>query len=366
MSLTTSNTQFSIKLKVTALPLEPVCENIYLAGNFNGWNPGDDKFKLTKDKSGSFFIELNKMSAGNCEFKFTRGGWNNAEANNNGSDVPNRVMDIQSDTSCDFSIEGWKDELVQKPRLSTASVQVSIMDETFPIKSLGRTRRIWVYLPKEYNTSGKKYPVLYMHDGQNLFDNATAFAGEWGLDKTLNTIKETCIVVGIDNGGVQRMKEYNPNNTRQFGKAEGKAYLSFIVKELKPFIDKKYKTIKGSKYTYMAGSSMGGLISFYAGLYYPQIFGVLGILSPSFWIAPQITKQVKELANKKNNSRQKYFFYVGGAENPGVEKNMKKVVNELKKAADPSMLVVVKPAGKHNEATWGEVFPEFFNWIVSS
>ena len=126
-----------------------------------------------------------------------------------------------------------------------------------------------------------------MHDGQNLFDKATSFAGEWGIDEAMDSIKNACIVVGIDNGGLKRMYEYNPNDTKQYGRGEGRAYLAFIVNNLKPFIDKKYRTLPGKQYTWMAGSSMGGLITFYAGLYYPQVFGGLGVFSPSFWIAPQ-------------------------------------------------------------------------------
>jgi predicted alpha/beta superfamily hydrolase len=202
-----------------------------------------------------------------------------------------------------------------------------------------------------------------MHDGQNLFDNATSFAGEWGVDEAMDSIKNACIVVGIDNGGVKRMTEYNPDNTKQYGKGEGKAYLAFIVNNLKPFIDKKYRTLAGKQHTWMAGSSMGGLISFYAGLYYPEVFGGLGIFSPSFWIVPQIKTQLKQLAKKAGHGSQKYYFYAGGAEDKTMAPDMEAVAGELKKAAGPKIITVVNPEGKHNEPTWSAAFPAFYKWI---
>ena len=113
-----------------------------------------------------------------------------------------------------------------------------------------------------------------MHDGQNLFDNATSYSGEWGIDEYLDSIftlgKKEVIVVGIDNGLSKRMNEYNPYSFRQYGKGEGDEYVDFLVKNLKPFIDKHYRTLPGKKNTYIAGSSMGGLISLYAVLKYPE------------------------------------------------------------------------------------------------
>jgi predicted alpha/beta superfamily hydrolase len=366
MLTVTGQAQNTVKITITGLPAAPVTDAVWIAGNFNNWNPQDESFRLQKDEKGFFFIEIKDVDAAAYEFKFTRGGWDKGETDDKGDDLPNRKAVIGSDTSLEFSIAGWKDGFVKKPASSTASAQVSIIDTAFAMPQLSRTRRIWIYLPKGYTTSGQKYPVLYMHDGQNLFDNATSFAGEWGIDEAMDSIKNACIVVGIDNGGTKRMNEYNPNTTKQFGKGDGKAYLAFIVKNLKPFIDKKYRTLPGKKHTYMAGSSMGGLISFYAGLYYPDVFGALGIFSSSFWIAPQIKAQVKQLAKKAVHGSQKYYFYAGGAEDSVILKGMQAVAAELKKAADPTIITVVNPQGKHNEPAWSAVFPAFYKWIAEA
>ena len=360
----TAAAQNTVRFNITGLPAAPpATDTIYITGNFNGWNPKDENYRLQKDAIGSFFIEWQNVEPASYEFKFTRGSWDTGETYSKGDELSNRVVNIQPGTEYNFVIAGWKDGFKQKPKPSTASAQVTILDTDFPLPQLGRTRRIWVYLPKGYETSRKKYPVLYMHDGQNLFDNATAFAGEWGVDEMMDSIKNACIIVGIDNGGVKRMNEYNPNNTKQFGKGEGKAYLSFIVDNLKPVIDKKYRTLKDREHTYMAGSSMGGLITFYAGLYYPNTFAVLGVFSPSFWITPQIKTQVKQLAKKTTHGTQKYYFYAGGEEDKSMVTNMKSVANEMKKAANPQLVVEVDPHGRHNEATWSVVFQEFYQWV---
>ena len=152
------------------------------------------------------------------------------ECKKNGTDIENRMVTIRSDTVINFSIESWKDISMQEPRKHTASKNVHIIDSVFYIPQLNRHRRIWIYLPPDYSSSQKKYAVLYMHDGQNLFDEFTAAFGEWGIDEaldTLSTSNKSLIVVGIDNGGEKRMNEYNPYEYDRFGKGEGKEYVDF-------------------------------------------------------------------------------------------------------------------------------------------
>jgi predicted alpha/beta superfamily hydrolase len=142
---------------------------------------------------------------------------------------------------------------------------VKIIGSNFFIPQLNRYRRIWIYLPVSYATSGKKYPVLYMHDGQNVFDDSTSFSGEWGVDETLDTLEiktKEVIVVAIDNGGDKRMNEYSPYDMDRFGKGEGDLYVDFLVNTLMPYINRNYRTKKYGRNTFVAGSSMGGLISF--------------------------------------------------------------------------------------------------------
>lgn len=255
--------------------------------------------------------------------------------------------------------------LCAQKKAGMVSKNVCVLDTAFPMPQLNRSRRVWIYLPESYCNTKKKYPVLYMQDGQNLFDEATAFAGEWGVDETLDAMSGTvpeCIVVAIDNGGPKRMNEYAPYDTEKFGKGEGEAYVEFMVKTLKPFIDKQYRTKKSRKHTFVAGSSMGALISFYALLKYPDKFGGAGLFSPAFWAAPQLQKQIEASAKKVKG---KIYFYVGKGEGEETLQNMLSVFEMMDKHSKAKMTTVIRTEGKHNEASWRAEFPLFYKWIMT-
>jgi len=241
---------------------------------------------------------------------------------------------------------------------------VYIIDNAFYIPQLKRYRRIWLYLPPEYYTTKKRFPVLYMHDGQNLFDDAAAFSEEWCVDETINAAKDKCIVVGIDNSAAHRINEYSFHDN-QHGRGEGRQYLEFIVHTLKPYIDSTYRTLKEPAFTGIAGSSMGGLISFYAGLYFPQVFGILGVLSPSFWLVPHVFDETKHLLEKNNNVVQRYFFYAGGQEGENMDKHVRSMVKILKGYSNMKVKQILNPGGTHSEGHWREHFPVFFQWMMS-
>ena len=155
--------------------------------------------------------------------------------------------------------------------------------EKFPVPQFDSIRRIWIYLPPNYDESQECYPGLYMHDGQNLFDQLTSYSGEWQIDKSLDQLfaqQQTrgAIVVGIDNGGESRFEEYIP-------KYQGDKYLNFVVHTLKPFIDKNFRTLPDRDNTGTAGSSLGGLISLYMGLKRSDIFSKIAAFSPAMSFA---------------------------------------------------------------------------------
>jgi predicted alpha/beta superfamily hydrolase len=165
------------------------------------------------------------------------------------------------------------------------------LHQAFHSRHLPDDRDIIVYLPPGYeNSPWRKYPVLYLHDGQNLFDADTAFAGqEWEADETAETLIrsgqiEPIVMVGIYNTGPNRIDEYTPTRGA-YGNTGGKArlYAAMIIDELKPFIDSEYRTLDEREHTGMGGSSLGGLVTLYIGLRHPEIFGKLAVLSPSVW-----------------------------------------------------------------------------------
>jgi predicted alpha/beta superfamily hydrolase len=254
----------------------------------------------------------------------------------------------------------------RQPKPSTAQPNVTVLEQVFTIKGLDRPRQLRLYLPPDYQTSQKKYPVVYMHDGQNLFDDSTAYAAEWGVDETLNDLAATSplelIVVGIDNGLGKRMNELSPWQNDEFGKAEGEQYVKFIVEQVKPFMDSAYRTLPGPENTLIMGSSMGGLISHYAIQQYPTVFGKVGIFSPSYWYSQDVYNFVREKPLPKSV---RVYIAVGKHEGAMVDDAHKMYDLLVSTTHSPDHLqFVIDPQGDHNEASWRKQFAPAIRWLM--
>lgn len=370
--VTNAQSQFSVRLIVTEVAAKKGDE-IYVAGTFNSWNSKDEKYKLKPFAGGRKSIVIKDVAAGNYAFKFTRGSMDKVECMADGRDIADRILDVNADVSIEVAIPGWKDDYPERPKRYTASPQVKVIDTAFKMPQLNRTRKIWIYLPKGYGSSTKTYPVLYMQDGQNLFNEQTAYSGEWGVDECLDSLQQKlgkeCIVVGIDNGSNKRMSEYSPYDYTLKGafatpdtKGEGKQYVDFLVQTLKPFIDTKYRTKKSPDYTFVAGSSMGGLISAYAIMQYPQVFGAAGVFSPSFWIAPKIYTEAEKLIT---TAMPRFFIYAGAKESANLVAEVAKMEAILKTKPRYEVVTQISPLGQHNESYWKLIFPGFYTWLMS-
>ncbi|KLT70104.1 alpha/beta hydrolase [Flavobacterium sp. ABG] len=244
---------------------------------------------------------------------------------------------------------------------STASKNVS----TFTIEApqLKTTKKIWIYLPENYSTSiKKKYPVFYMHDAQNLFDSKTSYAGEWNVDEKLDSLKAQVIVVGIEHGNDKRTDELTPYKNEKYGGGNADNYLEFIVKTLKPYIDKNYRTKPDVKNTTIMGSSLGGLVSYYAAFQYPKVFGKAGVFSPSFWFS----NDIYTLTEKAPKIKTKFYFLCGDNEDDDMVKDMTKMERLLDKnrcyCLHLTRSKIVK-GGQHNEKLWRDNFVTAFLWL---
>lgn len=231
---------------------------------------------------------------------------------------------------------------------------------------LGNERRILVHLPEGYEAGERRYPVIYMHDGQNLFDPQTSYAGEWGVDDTLAALGGeglAAIVVGIPNMGDRRLAEYSPFPDARLGGGDGEDYLDFIADTLKPLIDREFRTRPDRKHTGIVGSSMGGLISLYGFFHRPEIFGFAGVMSPSLWFARGAIFGYLEDAPFIPG---RIHLCVGTREGSGMLKNGQTLRDLLRRRGyrPDHSLQYVEADADHHESAWGERLPDVLRFLI--
>ncbi len=271
---------------VVSVPADtPVDDTLYISGNIpslGNWN--GQGLKLQRQDDGPYAASLMVKRGTQIECKVTRGSWQTVEKNASGGEMDNRLVVADKSKQVQFAVAAWANQQASqiKPTL-TGNIK---KHERFRSQILNNERTLIVYLPPGYDEQAeRKYPVLYMHDGQNIFDASTSFAGvEWRVDEAaqrlINEGKiEPIIIVGLYNNA-DRMQEYNAGDPE----GEPTAYARFVVEEVKPFIEKTYRVDSDSDKTGVAGSSMGGLISLYLVQQYPEVFGRCGIVSPALGI----------------------------------------------------------------------------------
>ncbi|WP_199141508.1 alpha/beta hydrolase-fold protein [Pedobacter sp. ASV12] len=364
--------QVKVRFELLDMPKATEVKPAYfVAGNFNSWSPNDANSQLVKT-TGSYVLEKS-LPLGNYEFKITRGDWSKVESASSGQAIANRSFTLKKDTLIRLNVAAWADAFKKEAPQSTATTNVHLLDSAFEMPQLHNKRSIWIYLPPSYAKSKQKYPVLYMHDGQNVFDQSTAGFGEWGVDEILDSLiakgAQEYIVVAVANGGSERLKEYNLYDS-QYGKGKGKAYVAFLAETLKPYIDQHYRTLRDSKHTAIAGSSMGGLISMYAMAAYPNVYGKAGIFSPAFWLGKAIETDIKN-AGVALKGHQVYLV-AGALEGTMMTRDMESVYQVLLGTEKEQLLkagkdvkLVEKADGKHREWFWRREFPAFYEFIAN-
>ena len=234
--------------------------------------------------------------------------------------------------------------------------------EAVPSSELGNERDVVVYLPPSYRRGRRTYPVLYMHDGQNLFDPATSFAGEWGVGRAMNAAAHRgieAIVVGVPNMGAERINEYSPFH-------KGAAYTSFLVETLKPAVDARFRTRPARHDTLILGSSMGGLISLWALFRHPKTFGGAGVLSPSLWFADGgIFSEI----DRSPFVPGRIYLDIGaqeGAEHVANARRMRDLLRTKGYRTGRDLRWLESRCGRHDERSWGRRFARALPFLLGA
>lgn len=360
--------QAQVTFRVVNLPSNtPANAEIFIAGNFNGWDENSPDYRLDGNINGDPSITLPLNGSITC--KFTRGSWAAVEGNASGGFLPDRQYNVAPFDTIEVSILSWED-LGGGSTGGTALPSVSVMAESFFMPQLNRNRRIWICLPEDYATQPtKRYRTVYMHDGQNLFNNALAFAGEWGIDESMRNLQLSgdpgAIVIGIENGGASRIAEYTPWSNPQYGGGDGEAYSAFIRNTLKPYVDANYRTKPEVEHTAIAGSSLGGLISLYAAARYPETFGKVGVFSPAFWINRDSLQMW--LADQNLPASLRVYFVAGTTESSSMMSDINSVRGLLNSSgvATTNLRVVGEADGAHSEWFWRREYPDAYLWLFA-
>jgi len=339
---------------------------IYITGNFNKWNPKDYSYQLTQLDPHRYFIEIDdQILPPVVEYKFTKGGWENVELDKYGSITPNRKINKSEGKTSDI-IEKWR--LNWGPFKKEFFPIVEIISEKFYIPQLERYRKVWALLPYDYYTSEKSYPVLYLQDAQNLFNEGSGY-GNWEIDKKLSILAEygrgDMIVIAIEHGSEERIKEYIFDNDNVANGSEGKKYIRFIADTLKPYVDENYRTKKDRDNTGIGGSSLGALISIYSGFLYPEVYSKLLIFSPSLWVEPNNNFP---MMNFRTPFKTKIYLYGGAQEGSKMVKRIYVFEEYLKRWEKKNLFdfefrTNINPEGTHNEFYWSQEFPRAIEWL---
>jgi predicted alpha/beta superfamily hydrolase len=365
-----------ISFEVFVPPDTPAEADIYLAGNhpsLGEWKPAGVKLSRTPDGLYTTVLRLPEGTA--LEYKVTRGSWETVEKTTSGGEVANRTLTVgKKAQTVTVTVARWADQ-------SSPPVQRTLMGNIRYLRGvssrfLPRKRDLIVWLPPDYNENPRRrYPVLYMHDGQNLMDTATSHSGEWRVDETAEQLVQTgqvepLIIVGIYNTE-DRFAEYTQvKDTGEYahlGGGNADAYGRFLVEELKPMIDRTFRTRPGPQDTGLAGSSLGGLVTMHLGLKYPQVFRRLGVVSPSvFWANKDIVGRVKAL---KRKPPLRVWVDIGTEESKGSQETVEDT-RLLRDALVAEGWVVGKDlqylevaGANHSEGAWAERFDDVLKYL---
>ena len=344
--------EVNVTLTVKVPPITPKDARIFVAGNHSSlgdWNPGKIELQKENDSVWSRIIRLPRWY--HVEYKITRGSWNTQAVYETGILPGNSRFVAMRDTGIDVNPITWTDAQGAREGGIVGTVRYH---RGLNGNGLRYERDLIVWLPPSYASEQKRrYPVLYMHDGQNIFDPSTSFIGyDWHADEVADSLIragtiEEIIIVGIYNSP-DRMLEYSDTNL-------GRQYAQFVATKVKPLIDSVYRTKPDRANTAVMGSSMGGLISFLFVWWHPEVFSKAGCLSSTFsFDHGKLLDQVEEDSDTKRDIRI-YMDCGGYGGESSLKPGMDSMVNLLQKKGyveNQDFLSFYDERADHSERAW--------------
>src|SRR5262245_44069914 len=367
---------------------------IYLAGNHNGWNPGDAAYRLVRESGKRWKIVVPKprLTGGErLEFKFTRGDWAHVEVGPDLADIENRRLpDVDAaklapgqQPVIELKVPRWQ---VERPGAGPPTAAAETSEVTGTIKRLqvqggagtamGQTRDILVWLPPGYEdakNANRTYPVLYLHDGQNIFSKPPTAPAEWHADEIATDLigkgmMQPIIIVGVPHSGNGRLQEYLPVPAIDNATPQGERHVQWLLNEVMPRVERAFRVKTGPESTGVGGSSLGAVISVYAATTHADKFGL--VLAESLPLRTGKAQVWDDWLAGVQTWPRRVPLGMGGAEtgnNPDrAERNrsyvdaVKALDERLKKAglgADRRLLII-DPAAEHTESAWAKRLPQ--------
>ena len=376
------SSKVKVTWQVTVPEGTPESSKVYIAGSidaFGPWQP--NAFEMAKQEDGTYRADVELPIGTRVEYKFTRGSWATVEKTPQGAEIQNRLLSVRGPETVRVAIASWA--IPKSAPSSTATGDLRWMD--FASEVLGSKRRVTVWLPPQYRDGVHEgFPVVYCLDGQNLFDRQrAAFGVEWEADETARALASgpanlPLILVGIDNSK-DRLDEYTPvvdevSDKPVGGKAD--EYLRFLVTELKPWIDREFRTLKSTETTAIVGSSLGGVLVLHALRTHPEVFGKGAAMSPSlFWgqgyTIQQYSQPPSDLALR---DKQRLWLDIGTREGKS-DRGQVQAVEQTEQLAEAlkqhhreriEVRTMIDSEAKHHEAAWARRLPIALEFLFSS
>lgn len=351
-------------------------DDLYLSGDFNDWSLKHPKFKFKKLSPSHYQLTFD-LQLGTYMYKITKGtiDWTfNLDSfeilPGDKFQARKLVISTEAKQTINVEVENWKDSFGKH----TVTGNVHLLSAKFPYPQFDATKKIYIYLPPDYETSGKRYSVVYMHDGVFNFDSwFDQNYGEIEIDETMESFyaqrKEVSIVVAI--ASTNRSMEYTPYPNYiegMFDEVGGSAdlYLDFLVNRLKPYVDGHYRTKPDRNNTALIGSSLGGLVSFYGGLKYENTFSRMGIYSATFVWNYTIYEWARQNLPKYENT--KLYFTAGSLEvadyfvHINMSADMLKMIDLLNSYGHGNKIRYSIREEGHTNSFWAREFPLTYSW----